>query len=146
MQSLHRIFYCTGCRPGKVPWQVWPLILQKPHIHSKWKNGTAKFKPPMILYCQHPEIYNTAAWSSCLSLSSLSPHTPFCTIRRSYQVQGLLEEMDDIQEERITNKTASLHLGSFRGCSSSFFLRNLLLVSFLTVQRAVEGGEEKVGR
>lgn len=30
---------CVGFRSGKVLWQVWPLILQKPHW--KRKNGTA---------------------------------------------------------------------------------------------------------
>lgn len=46
----------------------------------------------------------------------------------------------------ITNRTASLHLGSFVGRSSSFFLRNVLLISFLTVQKAVQEGGEKVDR
>lgn len=146
VQSLHRIFYCTGCRPGKVPWQVRPLILQKPHIHRKRKNGTAKFKPPMILYYQHPEIYNTAAWSSCLLLSSKTTH---CLLYYKEELPSTGSSWGDgwqIQEEGITNRAASLHLGSFGGCSSSFFLRNLLLVSFLIVQRAAEEGGEKVDR
>lgn len=38
VQGLHSIFYCVGFRPGKVLWQVWPVILQMPH--GKRKNDT----------------------------------------------------------------------------------------------------------
>lgn len=51
--------------------------------HRKRKYGTAKFKPLVILCYQHPEIYNTAAWKSCLLLSSPIPVTAFCTIGKS---------------------------------------------------------------
>lgn len=156
----------------------------------------------LLWYYRHPEIYITATWSSCLSLSSSSPHTAFYTlssklcwakasleicltiwviweiILRRTMYEWLLSSPSPFPDLLLFSSLLSEHcqkelwntgpswgdgwqaleertgllcytfvLESFGGHSTPFFLRNLKLFIFLTVQRAVEeSGKRQMDR